>query len=117
MKVAILAVDTEDERMMNAMDHMERIMAHYEHACKKHPAFADMLFNQKARPMSSKDYKEIRDTNHALGKCTPLNVLLAEYAEVIEAMQHGEWDQARYEVYDCIAVLLRMIDMMEEDWG
>jgi len=92
----------------------DKIKEHYDHARKKHPEFADMLFNPKASQVSAKDYKEVRDTNHALGMCTPLDVLLAEYAEVIEAMKGGELDQARYEVYDCIAVLLRMIDMMED---
>lgn len=67
----------------------DKIKEHYGHACEKHPAFADMIFNHKAMLMPAKYYKEVRDTNHALGMCTPLDVLLAEYAEVIEAMRHG----------------------------
>lgn len=90
----------------------DEIAAHYEHAKEKHPVFADILTHNNHT--SAKHYKRLRDEAHANGDCSPLQVLLAEYAEVLEAIAVEDKAQAVYECYDCIAVLLRLIDMIEE---
>ncbi len=91
---------------------MDEIAVHYEHAKEKHPVFADVLTHNNNT--SAKHYKRLRDEAHANGDCSPLQVLLAEYAEVLEAIAVEDKAQAVYECYDCIAVLLRLVDMIEE---
>lgn len=103
-------VDDEGTRAQVMRD-ME-IHGHYEHAKEKHPVFADVLTHNNNT--SAKRYKQLRDEAHANSDCSPLQVFLAEYAEVLEAIAVEDKSQAVYECYDCIAVLLRLIDMIEE---
>ena len=103
-------VDDEGTRAQVVRD--KEIRRHYEHAKEKHPVFADILTH--SLNTSAKHYKRRRDEAHAAGDCSPLQVFLAEYAEVLEAVAVEDKAQAVYECYDCIAVLLRLIDMIEE---
>lgn len=103
-------VDDEGTRAQVRRD--RKIHEHYEHAKEKHPVFADVLTHSKNT--SAKHYKRLRDEAHAAGDCSPLQVFLAEYAEVLEAIAVEDKAQAVYECYDCIAVLLRLVDMIEE---
>lgn len=91
---------------------MDEIADHYDHAKEKHPVFADILTHNNNT--SAKHYKRLRDEAHANGDCSPLQVFLAEYAEVLEAIAVEDKAQAVYKCYDCIAVLLRLVDMIEE---
>lgn len=95
-----------------SMWRIAEIVRHYEHAKEKHPVFADVLTHSLTT--SAKRYKRLRDEAHANGECSPLQVFLAEYAEVLEAIAVEDKAQAVYECYDCIAVLLRLVDMIEE---
>lgn len=95
-----------------SMWRIAEIVRHYEHAKEKHPVFADILTHNNNT--SAKYYKMVRDEALAAGACSPFEVLLAEYAEVLEAIAVEDKSQAVYECYDCIAVLLRLIDMIEE---
>lgn len=104
----LMAVDEEK----TPSQRMDEIAAHYEHAKEKHPVFADILTHSENT--SAKRYKRLRDEAHAAGECSPLQVFLAEYAEVLEAIAVEDKAQAIYECYDCIAVLLRLVDMIEE---
>lgn len=103
-------VDDEGTRAQVKRD--REIRDHYEHAKEKHPVFADILTHSENT--SAKHYKRLRDEAHAAGDCSPLQVFLAEYAEVLEAIAVEDKAQAVYECYDCIAVLLRLVDMIEE---
>lgn len=103
-------VDDEGTRAQVMRD--VEIAAHYEHAKEKHPVFADILTHNTHT--AAKYYKIVRDEALAAGACSPLDVLLAEYAEVLEAIDAKDKSQAVYECYDCIAVLLRLVDMIEE---
>lgn len=103
-------VDDEGARAQVKRD--REIHDHYEHAKKKHPVFADILTH--SLNTSAKHYKRRRDEAHAAGDCSPLQVFFAEYAEVLEAIAVEDKAQAVYECYDCIAVLLRLVDMIEE---
>ena len=103
-------VDDKGTRVQVTRD--REIRGHYEHAKEKHPVFADVLTHNSTT--SAKYYKQVRDEAHAAGDCSPLQVFLAEYAEVLEAINAKDKAQAVYECYDCIAVLLRLIDMIEE---
>ena len=95
-----------------SMWRIAEIVRHYEHAKRKHPVFADILTHKTHT--SARYYRIIRDEAHAAGDCSPLQVFLAEYAEVLDAIDAKDKAQAVYECYDCIAVLLRLIDMIEE---
>lgn len=95
-----------------SMWRIAEIVRHYEHAKETHPVFADILTHNNNT--SAKHYKRLRDEAHANGDCSPLQVFLAEYAEVLEAIAVEDKAQAVYECYDCIAVLLRLVDMIEE---
>lgn len=103
-------VDDEGTRAQVVRD--KEIHSHYEHAKEKHPVFADILTHSENT--SAKHYKRLRDEAHAAGDCSPIQVFLAEYAEILEAIAVEDKSQAVYECYDCIAVLLRLIDMIEE---
>lgn len=103
-------VDDEGTRAQVMRD--VEIHAHYEHAKEKHPVFADILTHKTHT--AAKYYKIVRDEAHANGDCSPIQVLHAEYAEVLDAIDARGRSQAVYECYDCIAVLLRLIDMIEE---
>ncbi len=94
-------------------------MAHYDHAREKHPAFADALCEDLAsaprkRASSAGFYKALRDEARTRGECTPSLVLWAEMAEVQDACFEGDYFQAEYEIYDCVAVLMRWLDMVRE---
>lgn len=104
----LTAVDGE----MTPSQRMDEIAAHYEHAKRKHPVFADIL--AASFPLLSRHYKEYIQARHETGECTPVDVLWGECLEVFEAIGARDKTQAVYECYDCIAVLLRLIDMIEE---
>lgn len=103
-------VDDEGTRAQVKRD--REIHAHYDHAKEKHPVFADILAT--SFPLLSRHYKAYIQARHETGECTPVDVLWGECLEVFEAVQARDKSQAVYECYDCIAVLLRLIDMIEE---
>lgn len=111
--------DLEGAKLSGAVDgektpsqRMDEIAAHYEHAKETHPVFADILAT--SFPLLSRYYKAYIQARHETGECTPVDVLWGECLEVFEAVQARDKSQAVYECYDCIAVLLRLIDMIEE---
>jgi hypothetical protein len=94
---------------------------HYEHACEKHPWFADDVcfidLGWKLQAGHLKSYLEHCAERHEKGErsyCMAKDVLDAELAEIYAAYCNGDYDQAVYEIYDAIAVLLRMEDMIED---
>jgi len=95
------------------------IWAHYENACEKHPFFADDLCS--AMPMWEREARQCKEliSNKAKDgeKIMAHWVLLGEMYEIFDACCDGDIAQARYEVLDAIAVLLRMDDMLREMQG
>ena len=92
-----------------------KIIEHYEHAVKKHPYFADKFYiddiidpDECLRVVRS----ELR-YNSSIGNVDTLDVLKCEIMEIMSAQKHGEVEHAKEECYDAIAVLLRMIDVLE----
>ncbi len=98
------------------------LLLHYYHAKDKHPHFCDRLVedvgnNQEvAKRTATIILQSWRDT---LAKrvrdeiSTPFDVLQTEIAEVYQAVVHGDKAAAVEECYDVLAVLLRMIDVLE----
>ena len=95
------------------------IRNHYSNAIAKHPWFADDVcfidLGWKLQAGNLKSYLEHCAERHEKGEksyCMARDVLDAELAEVYAAYSGGNLEQARYEIYDAIAVLLRMEDMI-----
>ena len=107
---------------------------HYQHACEKHPFFADRImipYPLTVNPNASEKYqtltkkhneavirlckniaknrKKARDKNP-----TAENVLRAEIGEIWLAVAQGDLQQAHYEIADTIAVLMRLDEALEE---
>ena len=100
---------------------VEKIIAHYEHAKKKHPYFCDILLpdtvpqeviDRKIAFMLARLRERIETFAHrnVLGWDDLLN---CEVWEVFEALATGNKAQAIEEIYDCIAILLRTKDVLE----
>lgn len=99
---------------------MERIWAHYDHAREKHPYFCDRLLpdyllrdNIKERIVRNLAFARrrikagVRDHNLMWNEIADCEVW-----EATEAMLDNRTEGAVYELYDCIAVLLRAIDVL-----
>ena len=111
-------------------ERIKKIIEHYEHAKEKHPFFADAMCSPQvlpdwmsggewARPVNEAHVKKWQDI--AMGRkvlCvqrpTAERILDAELAEIYEAWNRRDMEQARHEIYDAIAVLLRMEDHLEK---
>lgn len=94
-----------------------KIAEHYCHAKRKHPYFADRLLPVNGCAKAYGDYlRAVRDKYKryaAFGKVPATAVLEEEIAEVYEAIANGDKAAAVEECYDAIAVLLRMVDVLE----
>ena len=96
------------------------IRDHYSNAIAKHPSwFCDSIcckdYGWKLQAKQLKSYLMHSARRHDEGEksyCFAKDVLDAELAEVYAAYSKGDYEQARYEIYDAIAVLLRMEDMI-----
>ena len=99
---------------------IEKINAHYKHACTKHPHFCDKLFvKQKSSDFAicvQEDLSATRDIVKMLienGAISAQWLLRCEFEEIQEAFARGDIDNAVEECYDAIAVLLRVVDALE----
>lgn len=91
------------------------IWMHYNNACEKHPRFADgiCLMTEDWEGMAA-DTKEFMGAHEEDGlSLMATTVLMGEIYEALAAYKSGDLAQARYEVLDAIAVLLRMDDMLK----
>ena len=101
--------------------HEGSVRNHYAHAREKHPYFCDMMMPRRTYPDATKE--EIRCSlenvrreikveaeEHTLAWDALLN---CEIWEVYDALANGDKAQAVEELYDCIAVCLRAIDVLE----
>ena len=102
--------------------HAHRIIDHYLHAREKHPYFCDMMMPRRAYPDATKEeircslgdirrVIEVEAKEHTLAWDALLN---CEMWEVYDALANDDKAQAIEELYDCIAVCLRTIDVLEE---
>lgn len=109
------------------LDTILRIYGHYEHAKQKHPYFCDKIAPvdlDKEDREGLADYIEavkrrlsdMRSDIKVLIKKGDLdwnNLVLCELWEVDEAIANGNTAAAVEECYDAIAVLLRVVDVLE----
>lgn len=93
------------------------IKAHYNHAVEKHPKFVDR-FCSETYFGATENLKLCRIwlKEHIRAGLVDCNdVLRCEIAEIYEAYKGGRLADAKEECFDAIAVLLRMIDMIEKE--
>ena len=107
--------------------HVSNILKHYAHAKEKHPYFCDAIAPidlDKENEEGLADYREsvrrhlldMRSNIEVLtkkGELTWNDLVLCELWEVDEAIANGDTAHAIEELYDCIAVCLRTIDVLE----
>lgn len=99
----------------------DKIAAHYEHARAKHPYFCDKLFQPeqnevrsiRVRAITLKGMRVLCTVQKMFQALSAETVLNCELAEVYEAYARGDTANAVDECYDAIAVLLRMVDVLE----
>lgn len=91
---------------------IEKIKAHYHHAREKHPYFCDNLTIHPRAYMLSKIRANLNE--QILRGDVYLNTILdCELVEAQEALNYRDTAAAVEECYDVIAVLLRIIDVLE----
>lgn len=95
---------------------IEKIKEHYAHAKRKHPHFCDKLSGYD-KPFTKKllEYHRAGLSAETIQNRIEANrVLLCEFYEIFDAISDGDKTAAVEECYDAIAVLLRIIDVLEE---
>lgn len=107
--------------------HLSNVLKHYTHAKKKHPYFCDKIAPidlDKEDKEGLADYRESvkmrlsdmrRDIKASIkkGDLDWSDLVLCELCEVDEAIADDDKAQAIEELYDCIAVCLRTIDVLK----
>lgn len=94
---------------------IEKIRQHYIHAKEKHPHFCDALTYHTSYGvrMELGEAREELSFDAENQSVTPLTVLKCEAWEIIDAVIRGDKEQAVEECYDAIAVILRVVDVLE----
>lgn len=96
---------------------IEKIQEHYDHAREKHPYFADRLFiDDNDAEEAKRDLESVRmllNIERKQGRVYAETLANCEVAEVCDAIARGDKVAAVEECYDAIAVLLRMVDVLE----
>ena len=100
--------------------HGGRIASHYAHAIEKHPYFCDKV-GQSAT--NKRDVERIKVHLGMSRQCIAESIehhnlhgediLDCQVWEVFDALAKGDKSHAVEELYDCVAVLLRTIDVLE----
>ena len=94
-----------------------RIVEHYCHAREKHPYFADLMFLDEDDAEDAKRnlgiLRALLSIERKTGNVCVETLFNCEVAEICDAIARGHNDHAVDECYDAIAVLLRMVDVME----
>ena len=103
---------------------IEKIQEHYDHAREKHPYLCYSILPPEAYQQTKDDAlkevqsrllrmrKELKDAVRK-GECSAFAVAVCEWLEFLEAVMMGNHAFAIEECYDIIAVLLRVIDVLE----
>ena len=100
-------------------NHSDRCANHYAHAREKHPYFCDWMHKEAPKSSQtaiewnleqSRKWINNRAAENSLGW---YDILECEVWEVIESLYKGDKAQAVEDLYDCIAVCLRAIDVIE----
>ena len=100
--------------------HADPILKHYNHAREKHPYFCDDLLPELEREEMRRHIRRVLasirknlEGRARAGHVEWDNLLNCEVWEVLDAIANNDKAQAIEELYDCIAVCLRTIDVLE----
>lgn len=99
---------------------IDAIERHYEHAKEKHPRFLNALHHPKSVVPMSAYTNGLRVRRKLLNaaieekRLCPWHLLDCELSEMYAELAKGDKKRAVEECYDAIAVLLRIIDVIEE---
>lgn len=91
---------------------VQKIAEHLEHAKSKHPLFCVSICGEGTTLENVKTLLKRNRENRDTFKTADL-VLSQEVQEVFEAYLEGRYEDCREEIYDTIAVLLRMDEMLD----
>ena len=97
-------------------DKVYAIEKHYLEAREKHPYFCDTIVPYMYSTEDSDGHlRVLRNVlkNAKPGSFTMTDVLNCEVEEMLNAIVHGETENAIEEAYDIIAVLLRVVDVLQ----
>ena len=99
---------------------IEKIQEHYDHAREKHPYFCDWIGPNAAKKCDVRRLETARTATRTRiadaierGNVGWDDLLDCEVWEVFDALIKGDKAQAVEELYDCIAIILRTIDVLE----
>lgn len=93
----------------------ENVEAHYLKAVGKHPKFCDIVANRSTVENAVKDLPDLRRLlreTEAKGQEEGTAVLLCELAEVLEAYGRGDYKEAISELFDLVAVAVRLFEVL-----
>jgi len=109
---------------------IDSMWEHFSHAKEKHPFFADRITELMPRNNGDilgdlLDMRVVEFWEKCAQGCKSAiktmpsveNVLKAELAEIFLAVAKGDLKQAHYEIFDAIAVLLRLDEELEKILG
>lgn len=92
-----------------------KIREHYDHAREKHPYFCDMVtcLSETGADTHLDIYRATLAAEIAANSVEASTLLRCEHYEAIQAYTKGNIPAAVEECYDAIAVLLRLVDVLE----
>ena len=103
--------------------HISNILKHYAHAKEKHPYFCDNLLPRDLEPPELPIEEQIEinlalarrriESGAKIGNILWNEILDCKVWEATEAIYERDYAHAVEELHDCIAVLLRTIDVLE----
>ena len=100
--------------------HISNILKHYTHAKEKHPYFCDDLLpeleHEEMRRHTKNVLTSIRKNLEGRARAGHVewdNLLNCEVWEVFDAIANNDKAQAIEELYDCVSVCLRTIDVLK----
>lgn len=99
--------------MANAK-HIRMIEAEFAAACEKHPKFCDSLTGQNTLDMWMSYEQRIKKVNSKPPYYAEF-ILKEEIAEAMVANQQGDCEHCLQELAQCGAVILRMMQYVEEE--
>ena len=114
-------IDPETGRFVAAAEMMptdfyQRASSHFLKALRKHPRFADKMFNDFSYDDAKDDLEDMRQRlceDERKGRLMAEALFLCETAEAEVAYKNGNAAETISELYDAVAVLMRMIAVVE----
>ena len=97
--------------------HIRMIEAEFAAACEKHPKFCDILTRKSERYLARLEAFRKKHTTTMFKRKQVYSaelILDEEKAEALHAFVKGEYDHALQELAQCGAVILRMMQYVEE---